>query len=61
MTVSLERQIRCVKREIKKRESVYPRWVERQSMSKEQADGELEAMRAVLMTLLEIEAKIRLI
>lgn len=61
MPVSLERQLRCVKREIKKREGVYPRWVERGSMTKQQADEEIEAMRAVLATLLELETKTRLI
>lgn len=59
--VSLERQLRCVKREIKKRESVYPRWVEQGRMPKQQADDELEAMRAVLATLLELESKTKLI
>lgn len=59
--VSLERQIRCVKREIAKRQSVYPRWVQKGRMTPEQAADEHEAMAAVLVTLLELEAATRLI
>lgn len=53
--VSLERQIRCVRREIKKRQSVYPRWVQLGKMTPEQAADEREAMEAVLSTLLEVD------
>jgi hypothetical protein len=59
--VSLERQIRCVRREIKKRESVYPRWVGAGRMTPEKAADERDAMEAVLATLLEIDAKTRLL
>lgn len=59
--VSLERQIRCVKRELGKRKGVYPRWVASGRMTQEQADDEREAMEAVLATLLECESKTRLI
>lgn len=61
MPVSLERQIRCVKRELGKRKNVYPRWVLAGRMTQEQATGELEAMQAVLATLLDLEEKARLI
>ena len=44
-------QIRCVKREIAMRESVYPRWVSDKRMTQEKAEAELAAMRAVLKTL----------
>lgn len=48
-------QIECVKREIAMRERVYPTWVDRRRMSKEQADRELGRMRAVLATLQRIK------
>lgn len=47
----LESQIACVKREIHKRESFYPRWVGEGKMSQKQADREVNLMRAVLATL----------
>jgi hypothetical protein len=53
--VSLERQIRCVRRELKKRQSVYPRWVQLGKMTPEQAADERDAMEAVLATLLELD------
>lgn len=59
--VSIERQIQCVRRELKKRESVYKRWVEQGKMTQEKADEEREAMAAVLWTLLAVEAKTLLI
>lgn len=48
---TIDEQIACVKREIRMRESVYPRWVGNGKMSQRQADRELNAMRAVLATL----------
>lgn len=51
MTVSLELQIKCVRREIALRERVYKRNVELRKMSQPTADRELDAMRAVLETL----------
>jgi hypothetical protein len=59
--VSLERQIRCVKRELGKRKGVYPRWVAAGRMTEQQAKDELEIMEAVLGTLAELEASTRLI
>lgn len=55
MSVPLADQIACVRREIGMRERVYKRWVSDQKMSQHKADTELEAMRAVLETLLKIE------
>ena len=51
MKVSYQQQLDCVKREIKMRERVYPRWVEAGRMTQDKADRELEAMRAVGKTL----------
>lgn len=52
--VSISDQIRCVEREIKKREYVYPRQVAQGKMSQNRADAELDRMRAVLATLNEV-------
>jgi hypothetical protein len=49
--VPLAQQIACVEREIKMRESSYPRWVQAGKMTQAKADAELLAMRAVLATL----------
>lgn len=50
-SVPLPAQIECVKREIAYRERVYPRLIEKGSMSPRKAETELEHMRAVLATL----------
>ena len=49
--ITLADQCRCVEREIKMRESVYPRWVASGKMSQGRADREIAMMRAVLKTL----------
>lgn len=54
MSVSIADQVACIRREIKMRERVYPRWVLNDKMRQEQADYELAAMRAVLETLLPL-------
>jgi len=51
MSVSLERQIACVRRELAIRERVYPAWVERGTMTPESMTRELEGMRAVIESL----------
>lgn len=51
MTIPIEQQIRCVEREIRMRERVYPRWTAAGKMKPENAEYEIEAMRAVLRTL----------
>lgn len=61
MTVPIDEQVRCVEREISMRERVYPRWVEQKRMTEKKADQELEAMRAVLETLHNIQLTERLI
>ena len=57
MTVSLEDQIRCVKREIGMRKRVYPRWVESKKMTEAKAAEEIASMEAVLETLLYVLAE----
>ena len=51
MTVSLEDQIKCVAREIKIRQTVYPQWVRTGRMRQDTADVEIARMTAVLETL----------
>lgn len=54
MSVSIERQIQCVKREIAMRKNVYPNWVSAGRMKDRKAKEEIEAMEAVLETLLGV-------
>lgn len=58
--VSLEVQVACIRREIGMRERVYPRWVSTAKMTPKRADEEIAAMKAVLATLVELQAKERL-
>ncbi len=51
MTIALEDQIKCVRREIAMRERVYPRWVDSGKMTPVAMARELDTMRAVLITL----------
>ena len=52
---NLAQQIACVKREIAMRERVYPRRVADGKMKQQDADREIEAMRAVLETVEKVE------
>lgn len=52
--VPLKLQIACVEREIEKRKSVYPRLVDRGTMTPGKMSAELAGMRAVLKTLQEL-------
>lgn len=56
MTTPLAEQIACVEREIAMRERVYPTLIARQRMSKANADRETAQMKAVLATLLWLQA-----
>lgn len=49
--VSLDRQILCVRRELRLRQSAYPKWVAAKRIREETAKEEIEAMQAVLGTL----------
>jgi hypothetical protein len=51
MTITLDQQIACVKREIAMRERVYPVWVGKGKMKPHEAEHQMEAMKAVLATL----------
>ena len=51
--VLLVDQIRCAKRELRLRCSMYPRWVMMEKMSARQAEQEIAAMQAIVKTLEE--------
>lgn len=50
----IDQQIKCVRREIIMREKVYPRRVYAHQMTREAMDFELDAMRSVLLTLINV-------
>jgi len=54
--ITLQQQIDAVAREIRMRESVYPRWVAAKKMSQDKADHEIAAMKAVAATLMGLQA-----
>lgn len=54
MSVTLEQQIACLRRELALRERVYPKWVASGRMTPVGADRELDAMRAALQTLVRV-------
>ena len=56
MNIRIAEQIACVEREIKMRQSVYPRWVSHGRMSYVTSQREIAAMQAVLETLRKLEA-----
>lgn len=49
--ISIDEQMKCVQREIRMRENVYPKWVAAGKMSPAKAESELAMMKAVLETL----------
>lgn len=53
--VSLDDEIKAVKRELAMRERVYPGWVKAGRMRQAEADTEIRRMRAVLKRLLLAE------
>lgn len=55
--VPIETQIKCILREIRLREVMYPKWITSGKMSLVNADAEMQAIRAVLLTLVEIREK----
>lgn len=53
----IDEQIACIVREIAMRQRVYPRFIERGTLSKEKAAKELRVMSEVLGTLKEVKAR----
>ena len=51
MTIALDVQVRCVQREVLRRREMYPKAVARGSMTRAEAQRELDRMVAVLATL----------
>lgn len=51
--ITIDEQIACVERELKHREAVYRRLIERGDMTREDANKEYLRMKAVLKTLKE--------
>lgn len=54
--ITIEDQIKCVKRELTMRSTVYTNQVTRGKMRHDEATREIETMRAVLQTLLSVQA-----
>lgn len=54
--MTLDDQIKCVKREIAMRERVYPSFIARGKLKPHEAEWQLEAMKAVLKTLTDLQA-----
>jgi len=55
--MTLNEQITCIKRELRLRNSAYPKWVMQGKMQQSVADKEIEAMSAVLETLDSLDDK----
>lgn len=52
--VSLEDQVRCLKREIAMRKNVYPKWIATGRLKQEDADREIAALTAALHTIMNL-------
>lgn len=57
--IDIDAQIACIKRELRLRQSAYPRFVARGTMLQRDADRELQAMQAVLATLERVRSEQR--
>lgn len=57
VTATTADMIKCVSREVKLREAVYPRQCMAGKMTTEQAEHELQTMRSVLAVLMERKAE----
>lgn len=55
--VSIDDQIKCVRRELAMRKTVYPKWTASGKMKPEAAERELAAMQAVHDTLTSLKLK----
>lgn len=51
LSIDIDRQIACVRREVSMRRKVYPGWIQRGKMTQEEADRQLSTMEAVQATL----------
>lgn len=53
--ISLEAQVKCLKREIAMRKNVYPKFVHNGRMKQAEADHEIAAMTAALHTIMGLQ------
>jgi hypothetical protein len=53
---SLDRQIACARREVNKRVQVYKRWVAEGRMTQAFADSEIQAMRDIATSLVQLKS-----
>lgn len=53
--ITIDQMIACAKREIGMRHRVYPGWVERKKMRQAEADHQIAAMEAIVVTLEEVK------
>lgn len=51
MSAILDRQIKCLAREVALRKSVYPKWIASGRMKQDEADDEIAAMEGALKSL----------
>lgn len=57
MSIDIDRQIACVRREISMRRRVYPRWVQTSKMTQDEADRQISTMEAVQATLESVRSE----
>ena len=59
MSVSIELQIQCVKKELKRRKKIFPALVESGKLNQDYSDLELSKMQDVLETLTQLKGLLR--
>lgn len=52
--VTIDRQIACVRDEIRKRKAFYPKWISAGKMNSDEAASRIAAMEAVEVTLVKL-------
>lgn len=57
MSIDIDRQIACVRREVSMRRRVYPRWVSTGKMTQDEADRQISTMEAVQATLESVRSE----
>lgn len=57
MSIDIDRQIACVRREISMRRKVYPRWTATGKMTQDEADRQISTMEAVQATLESVRSE----
>jgi len=57
VSIDIDRQIACVRREVSMRRRVYPRWVSTGKMTQDEADRQISTMEAVQATLESVRSE----